>query len=484
MGKKLLGILFVMMLSVSTAFAAKLPADVQSYLKKNVSGIDIRFDGIIIMPDGTVYLPLFPASFKKPENIEISETYPSGCTVNDKPEVVIFNSDFVLLKVLNKDGKKTVKKFDKPPIQVKTGLLPQDMLVPAGLVIPENIKGIIGNLDIKLAPEKDIKVVSDVTLSAKIFDDSSKTVNKYNNKSTIKELKDKNLYMVTTYSKNISVINGEAFKADYALSQISTPVDAKLTPDNKFLLVTSCDSTLLNIISIADDRVIKQLDLKSQGGEIIIDDYYNKAYIATPSASAIYVLNIDNMTLTQRIKINGRCEKLTLEDKYLLYVDKMSDNVWSIELGNDYTLRNLGKFPNISKVVYYNGVVYLSSRTKNRIAVLNYGTGQLLTEFPTVEKPIDMMVYNGLLYILGAKNNEIQVLNTADNEVLGILKINGDGFSTKFCPIPDSDLVIISDTKYGRYTVVDLAKNKVIKTNGTELPVNNILVGKKVVKIK
>ena len=37
--------------------------------------------------------------------------------------------------------------------------------------------------------------------------------------------------------------------------------DLKITKDNKFLLVTSYDSTLVNVISLADDRIIKQLDL-------------------------------------------------------------------------------------------------------------------------------------------------------------------------------------------------------------------------------
>lgn len=484
MWKRIFGILFVFILTTTASFAAKLPADVQGYLKKNVPQVDIRFDGVIILPDGHIYLPLFPASFKKPETLEITETYPSGCTMADEPDVVIFNNDFVLLKVLTVDGKKTVKRFDKPPIPVKTGILPQDMLVPNGLIIPENIKGIVGNLDIQLAPEKNIKVVSDVTLSAKVFDENAKSVNKYTNLSTIKEIKDKNLYMVTAYSKNIAVVNGESFKSDYALSQIATPIDAQITPDNKFLLVTSCDSTLLNVISISDDRIIKQLDLKSQGGEIVIDSDNNKAYIATPANAAIYVLDINTMTLTQRIKINGRCEKLILANNYLMYVDKISDSVWSIELKNNYTLKNLGKFPNISKILYYDGFVYLSSRTKNRIAILSYDSRQLITEFPTVEKPIDMLVYNGFLYVLGAKDNEIQVINTEDNEPLTIIKIEGDGFSTKFCPVPDSNLVMVTDTKMGRYSIVDLSSNTVIKTNGTELPVNNILIGKKVVKIK
>ena len=484
MYKKVLGVLIGLMLTVTSAFATKLPNDVQSYLKKNISGIDIRFDGVIIYPDGTLYLPLYPASFKKPENLEIEQTFPSGCTLKDKPEAVIFNSDFAMLKVItNENGKKTVKRFDKPPIQIKTGILPQDMLVPKGLIIPENIKGIVGNLDIQLSPDTDIKVVSDVNLSAKVFDVESKAVNKYDNKSTIKQLKDKNLYMVTSYSRNISVVSGESFKPDYALSQVATPVDAQITKDNKFLLVTSYDSTMLNIISIADDRIIKQLDLTSQGGEIVMDYDNNKAYIATPAASYIYVLDINTMTLTQRIKVNGRCEKLELSDNYLLYVDKLTSNIWSIELKNDYTLRNLGTFPNVSKALYDNGIVYLASRTKDRIAVLNYETKQLLNEFPTVEKPLDMMLYRGYLYVLGARYNQIQVLRASDVEPIGVINIEGDGFSTKLCPVPDTNLVIVTDTKMGRYSIIDADKNVVVKTNGTELPVSSILVGKKVHKI-
>lgn len=480
--KKLLGIFFVLVLSVTSVFAAKLPTDVQVYLKKNISGIDIRFDGVIILPDGTLYLPLYPASFKKPDKLEIAETYPSGVGINAKPDVVIFNNDFVLLKVLtNANGKKTVKRFDKPPILVKTGVLPQDMLVPNGLIIPENLKGIIGNLDIQLSPEQDIKVAAETFTSARVNEANKNR--KYTNSSTVAQLKDKNLYMVTAYSKNISVVNGESLKADYALSQVATPIDAKLTKDGKFLLVTAYDSTLVNVISIADDRIIKQLDLTTQGGEIVMDYANNKAFIASPNASTIYVLDTSNMTLVQRIKINGMCEKLTLNGDYLLYVDKLSDNVWSMEIANNYTLKNLGNFPNISKVIFNNGIVYLSSRTKNRIAVLDYNTKQLLTEFETVEKPIDMLIHNNSLYVLGAKDNKIQVVSLEDCEPVAMINIGGDGFSTKFCLIPESNLVIVSDTKLSKYSIIDLNTNKVVKTNGTELPVNNIIVGKKIKKI-
>ena len=229
--------------------------------------------------------------------------------------------------------------------------------------------------------------------------------------------------------------------------------------------------------------MIKQFDLTTQGGEIVMDYAKNKAYVASPAASIIYVIDIDTMTLTQKIKINGRCEKLALSGDYLLYIDKFSNNVWSIELGNSYNLKNLGTFPCISKIIYNDGIVYLSSRTKSRIAVINYDSKQLITEFDTVQKPVDMLVYNGLLYVLGAQHNQIQIIRLRDNEPMGVINIEGDGFSTKFCPIPDSNLVIVSDTKMGRYTIIDLEQNKVVKTNGTELPVSNVIVGNKVKKI-
>ena len=94
-----------------------------------------------------------------------------------------------------------------------------------------------------------------------------------------------------------------------------------------------------------------------------------------------------------------------------------------------------------------------------------------------------MMIYENSLYVLGAKDNQIQVINIADNEPVGMINIGGEGFATKFCPIPNSTLVIVTDTKLGQYTVVDLQKNKVVKTNGTELPVNNIIIGKRIKKI-
>lgn len=149
----------IFILSSTAAFAAKIPDNVQQFISNDFPKTNFRFDGVIILPDNTIYLPLFPAKILNPETLAIKQTYPSGKTMAAKPNIVILNNDFALLKVLtDTHGNKTIYKMANPPVELRTGLLPQDMLVPKGLVIPENLKSIVGNLEIKTVNDPGIRV--------------------------------------------------------------------------------------------------------------------------------------------------------------------------------------------------------------------------------------------------------------------------------------------------------------------------------------
>ena len=132
--RKLL-IAFAVALAVSSAgYATKLPDNVKEAVTKDFPNTNFRFDGVIILPDNTVYLPLIPAKLNPGKELTIKTTYPSGKTLAQKPDVVIFDNDYVLLKVLvDSKGQKSIAKMANPPQEVRTGLLPQDMLVPRNL---------------------------------------------------------------------------------------------------------------------------------------------------------------------------------------------------------------------------------------------------------------------------------------------------------------------------------------------------------------
>ena len=480
MRKILLSICLLSSLTIfapQNAQAQKVPDKIENYVEKIFPKTNFRFDGVIILPDNTIYLPLFPAALdENKEELDIKATIPAAKTLKDKPDVVIFNNDFVLMRVIEeKGGKRTLAKMDTLPNEVRTGLLPQDMLIPKGLVLPENLKIIIGNLDISLAQQDDLKTAIKKTASDNTFKPLS----------TLSELKDKTLYIATCYNKNIQVVNQENKTPDYALLQKHIPITIKGTPDGKFLLVTSYDKKTVDVISLVDDQVIKRIEFSSQPEEILIDKENNIAYISSPLAHSIFIVNLQTMTLSKQIKVNGMCEKLTLSDdgKKLFYFDKNTHEIWGIELDNRYLLKDVGKFPNVSKIVLANNKVYIASRTKSRLAIVDYDTIGLIAEIDITEKPIDMVVSGDNLFILGATQNVIQVLDVQTDMITDSIYLNTKGFSTKISPIEGTDLALVTDTTAGMYSVLNMKTKQVIKTNPLETPVSSVVVIDKVQKI-
>ncbi|MDD3436322.1 MAG: hypothetical protein PHC64_04115 [Candidatus Gastranaerophilales bacterium] len=474
--KKFISILIIFFMTATGAWATKVPDNIKSFVQKDFAKTYFRFDGLITLPDGTLYLPLYPALVKKPDALVIVKTFPSGKKLIDKPDIVIFNNDFVLLKVLtDMKGRKTVLNLKEPPIEVRTGLLPQDMLVPSGLIIPDNIKGIIGNLQIATAQDAGLRISAEPFLEFKTLKTSQTTKDLV---SKVPQLENKTLYITTCYSKNIQVVQGEASKPEYALAQKAIPVDIKATPDDKFLLVTTYGKTFVDIISLTDERFIKQIDLTTPAEEIAIDRINNKAYVSSSDDSSIYIIDLTTMTLKQKIKVKGKCQKLYLDDegKKLFYTDKRTNNIWVIELDNQFVIKDVGNFPNVSKIAFNQGKIYLTSRTKNRLAIIDYVTLGLIKEVDIAAKPIDMLVYKTALYVLSAQENIVQVFDTYDDRLTNTIYLNTKGFSIKIYRIKNTNIALVMDTKTDKYSVLDLDKKQVIKTNILEIPVSKIVV--------
>lgn len=481
-GKYAIHLLMLSTLMISCAlpsFSAKIPDNVQQVVSQSFPKTDFRFDGMIVLPDGTMYLPLFPAKIINPEKLTIKQTYPAGKTMAAKPYIVIFNNDFALLKVMtDTHGNKTIYKLANPPMELRNGLLPQDLLVPKGLVIPENMKAIVGNLEIQTINDPGIRVESSKPVVTALSGTTLKTL------SQIPQLRNKNFYVSSPYSKNIQVLNLGAKTPEYSLAQTNVPIAMKAF-DDRFLLVTAYGKPSVDVISLADDQIIKQIYTKTQPDEIVIDNAKKIAYVSSSTDSSIYMVNLETMTLFKQVKITGMCEKLTLSEDgtKLFYYDKKTRDIWAIELDNNYLLKEIGKFPNVSKILYTDGKIYITSRTKNRIAIIDYDTVGLIVEMEICEKPVDMLAFHNRIYVLGAGDNSVTVIDTKTDSVTDTIYLNTNGFSTKISWIEGTNIGLITDTKASLYTVFDLGMNKVIKTIPIDIPSNSIVVTEKIKKI-
>lgn len=460
-----------------SVYATQLPNDVKNCVTKEFPKTSFRFDGVIILPDGTIYLPLIPSKFDSKAEFKIKQTLPEGKTLAQKPDVVIFTNDYALMKVIvDSKGGKSLAKLAEVPTELRTGLLPQDMLVPTNLIIPQNLKNIIGNLEIPTS--------KDSIVTAPIVQPKAVADNKINSIAQIPQLKNKILYVSTSFSKNIQVVNPEKKVPEYALQQNHIPIMIK-GYDDMFLLVTSYGKKAVDVISLADDKVIKQIEIKTQPDEIIIDRKNKIAYISSPEDASIYVLSLETMTLKRQIKLNGMCEKIILSDDgtKIFYNDKQTNTIWAIELDNEYLLKEIGKFPNVSKIAYINGKVYVTSRTKSRLAIIDYETLGLMSENSVSPKPLDMLIYNDNLFVLGASENTIEVIDTTRDKLTDTIVLPTDGFSTKINLIEGTNLALISDAKAGKYVILNLDTKTVVASNPIATPVSSIVVANKIKKI-
>ncbi len=470
--QKLLSALGLSLLLSCSAMATQVPQEVQDFINKDFPNTNFRFDGAIVLPDNTMYLPVFPAKTDKLDNLSIKSVYPLNTTMKQKPDLMILNNNFVLLKVINTNGKKTVINLKEVPEELQSALLPQDILLPKGLVLPENLKGIIGDIDVSVTQDTGLKI---------------NNTRKKAQKSTtpVEPLENKTFYVSSGVNKNIQVIQSNSRVPEYSLQQKAVINDIKAY-NNEFLLVTYFDTKVMNIISLMDEKVIKEVNFETCPEQIIIDNDKKLAYITSSSNSSVYVFSLETMTLKRQLKINGLCEKFTLSEDgtKLFYVDRNTDNIWAIELDNNYYLKNIGSFPNVAKIAYVNGEIYIISRTKNRVAIVDYDTIGLISELEVCEKPVDLFAKNNDLYILGAQDNIVEVLDTSEDLITDKLFLNTNAFATNITPIDNSNLIMITNALSGLYSVVDTETKEVVKTSPIDVPVRAIVVTNKVKTIK
>ena len=355
---------------------------------------------------------------------------------------------------------------------MQSGLLPQEILLPKGLVLPETLKGIIGDIDVSTTQDTGLRINNVKAIGQKRTE-------------PVEQLNKKTFYIAPGVNKNIQVVSSDTKAPTYALEQNFIINDMKGV-DGKFLLVTYFDSNTMSIISLMDEKVIKNVRFDSTPEQIIIDNNNKIAYISSGDASSIYVFSLETMTLKKQLKINGKCEKLTLSEDgtKIFYVDRNKNDIWAIELDNNYLLKNIGSFPNISEIAYVNGKIYVISRTRNRLAIVDYATLGLLKELEVCEKPVKLYAKGNELYILGAQDNLLEVLDTQDDVITDILYLNTNSFATNITPIDETGMIMITNARSGMYSVVDTETKDIVKTSPLELPVRAIVVVDKVETIK
>ena len=529
--------LSILLFSGMTAEAVMLPHSMRVYLFNNVAGTSVRFDGLVNLPNGTMYVPVIPSIEKKVDKLQVVYTYPTSKTINDEPEIIVFNNNFALLKIL-KDGKKcTLTKYSELPDVVKTGVLPQDLLVPNGFFVYENLKGLLGNLEVPVVETKMEATANIQKPQQKISQTATPAKKVVKNRKRVlkavmpKEL-DNKMFLITNFDSNyLKVFLPGRPEPIYGLKLKGILKDVSVTPDKKYLLAAVFGKTQLDVADIRNEQIAKSIDLNAQPSEIVVDDINNKAYVLSYDGKSVYAINLDTMTIIEKVNLDASPYRMTLssDGTQLAYADKNSDIVYVMKIDEEYKNVPITKCKNIAKIVFgENNRLYILSRTKNELLVNDYNldkpyvtgeededqgvvlqkklaanTRRLLggvailpqnsesddyqeieSETATVKelslktgaKPTEMLLYKDKLFILCSGDNALCVFDTVSLKYSDDIKLPFKGFPRKITRIDNSNLAIISDADSKKYAIFNLDTDKITGVYPIDIPVHSITI--------
>lgn len=460
------------------ANASKLPNDVWNFVKGQLPQVQQRFDSVLTLSEDVMYIPLSPPSTTMVDEIKVEYVYPENKSLSELPEVVLLNNGYSLLKVFKDDkGNYTLTKKDDLPIKVRLGLMPQDMLTPIGLKMPESLKLTLGDL---LIPSKE-----EGSLVLKDSDNKQKQTNAYapvvkrNEFVPTVDFKDKKTFINPRNSKFLEVYDSTSQNPLYELKLTSMPLKIVTSEKSKVALVLYWSGKKVEIIDLKDERVLGAIELDANATDVVLNEKENIAYVASQNANAIYLINLSSMQLDRVIKLDQKPAKLAYseEDETIAFFDEYSSKVfYMINEDGGYSVRALGGVNNVSKILVDEINVYVVSRMQNQLLVFDKTQAKLISTIDLDIKPTDALLYQGKIFVLCSKEGYINVYDVEQNKIISRERIAQEGFYSNMTLIPNENNVIITGINSKKYLIYNLETMKLARTQESYIDVANIII--------
>jgi YVTN family beta-propeller protein len=137
------------------------------------------------------------------------------------------------------------------------------------------------------------------------------------------------------YDKSyLSRINLDSFKIDAAYAVGSVPKVVKVTPDNKYILVSNWCSYTLSVISVEKEKVVKTIKIGRYPRGIAVSADSAYAYVVEMGGSNIHRIDLSDFSKTLiPIGVNPRAVELSPDNKTLYATLNVSGRViaWNLE---------------------------------------------------------------------------------------------------------------------------------------------------------
>ena len=465
--------------SISAAHASKLPDDVWNYVKKELPRATQRFDSVIVLDGATMYVPLYPAQKSDVVDIKIDYTYPMGRSLRSLPEVVVLNNNFVLMKIFkDANGNFSITKNENLPEKVKLGVMPQDMLVPTGLKVPESLRIIMGDL---LVPNRGDNLL--ITTSDTVLGETEEQIG--SDIVPINELRNTKTFFANNKTKFILVYDKGGSQPLYEIKLSGLPNKIIASPLTKFAIAMYFGSKTSEIIDLVNERVLTKIDFENIPSDGDLDTTNQMAYITSAKANSIYMVDLNSATLAKTIKSDRVPDKISVsgEDGVLVFNDKSNETIYLMDIkSGSYSIKKVANVKNLSRLLIGNGRIIAISRTANKAYIYRLNgfdediPAEQVAELDLAEKPTDAILYSNKAFILCSKDGIINVFDFAQNRMLEPIRLESDGFYSKITVIPDKHNAVVTGINTKKIIIINLDEARLEKKASSEIDVADVII--------
>ncbi len=472
--------------SANCAFATELPAAVTDLVKKTFPNASIRFDGLIELPDGTQYLPVLPYSYASPANpVEILSTIPANKPLSAKPDLVLFANNFSLLKIIRTPGQPpTIISGNNIPLKVKLGYLPQDLIVPENLIIPSELKVILGDLKI-LVKEDNVKTgvgkVSDTSYD--VNQTNSKNLTKNLPKISEKEtnfafLRTKLFYTTDLKTSNLYVLSPLLSKPQLTVQMPSIP--SSVVSAGRYLLITLWSRSVLAVVDISNNTLIKEIEVSKQPAITAYSKTYEKAYISDKFEPVITKIDLNSMTVLGKIKLTGIPSDicLSVDEKTLYYADSITGKIYAVNVAVDDKITEIIQSKNVFKIRNFKDYLFVMSRLDNTLNIYTSSDNKLVKTLSLPAKPVDIKTstLKDRIYVLSAGEKAFTVIDAASLEIIKSIPLKSAGFPKNITFVENYLKAIISSPDSNEFALIDLTTEEFVDYVPVALQINTLVI--------
>ncbi len=465
-------VLMTTVLSATTAMATELPPGVLNYLRQKDPKVKVRFDGLVLFSNGESYVPVIPQDPElNPDSQQVIATLPEKVPY---PDLIQFDNNFFLMRmIMTSSGRLTFPKFAEYPLQLKEGLLPQDLVMPNNLFIPVELKVILGAL-----PYNPNFVAQAKPGNASLSDILSKQPGAQPQVTVMNRV----TYVFDLNTQKLQAIELLTGKKMGEVELGSVPSDLQVSPDGKLLFVPCLSSNELVVVDTGSNLVKTRVPVGQRPDSVLYSPATDEILVSNRYSSFLSVIKALELRTEVKITLPGSGGLMALvpgESKpMLLIADASKPQLYLVDLNARTVIKTIPAVADISALKALKNSqgqveIWVADRNKAEISAIDLN-GNVLKKLTVGKKPDDFVVFQNQLFVLSAGDAKVDVIDLGDKTLKTPIQLGEETFPAAMVAVPSEQRAYITTAGATDFIVLNLANGQVEQTIPVEFRANMI----------